>query len=61
VEINERSNTPGGWDNLKIQDAIQKCECENTSDTTDSNHQKDPEDSLWPGTVISLWTTTNKY
>jgi hypothetical protein len=42
VEFNERSNTPGGLDTLKIQDAKQKCKCENTSDTIDRKSPKRP-------------------
>jgi hypothetical protein len=42
VEINQCSNTPGGLDTLKIQDAKQKCECENTSDTTGRKSPKRP-------------------
>jgi len=42
VEISERRNTPGGLDTLKIQDAKQKCECENTSDTIDRKSPKRP-------------------
>jgi hypothetical protein len=47
VEINERRNTPCVLDTLKIQDAKQTCECENTSDTVDrKSPKKNPEDSL---------------
>jgi hypothetical protein len=46
VEINEHSNTSGRLDTLKVQDAIQKCDCEITSITIDRKSPKDPEVSL---------------
>ena len=61
VEFNERSNTPGGLDTLKIQDAKQKCECENTSDTVDRKSPERPRRQPVTRNSDFLWTNTNKY
>jgi hypothetical protein len=61
VEINERSNTPGGLYTLKIQDAKKKCECENTSDTVDRKSPERPRRQSVTRNSNFLWTNTNKY
>ena len=45
VETKERSKTLGGLDVLKLQDAEQKYECQNTSDTVDKKITKKTQDA----------------